>query len=135
MRKTINSLSFVLLFFFLLACGSSDQKGIEQVLNQRAEALGKKDLALYLSCVSKSYQDKGEDVDRLRDRIGGYFQTFDRIAYACKGRSIQIEGTEAAVIQEFQMEVERGGRKRSHSGKEALLLRKESGQWRIVGGL
>ena len=133
MRRSL--LSLLCAIFFLLACGTSDEERIQQVLNRRAEALDKKDLSLYISCVSKSYQDKGEDFDRLRNRIGGYFQTFDRIAYGCRDRSVQIEGEEATVIQQFHLEVEQGGKKRSHSGKEALFLRKEAEEWKIVKGL
>jgi ketosteroid isomerase-like protein len=133
MRRSLPSLLFVL--FFLLACGTSDEEKIRQVLNRRGEALSTKDLSLYISCVSNSYQDKGEDLDRLRDRIGGYFQTFDRIAYGCSDRSVQIEGEGATAIQQFHMEVEQGGRKRSHSGKEILFLKKEAGEWKIVKGL
>jgi ketosteroid isomerase-like protein len=130
-----NLLSLLIVLFFLLACGTSDEKKIQQVLNRRGEALSKKDLSLYISCVSNSYQDKGENLDRLRDRIEGYFKTFDRITYGSADRSVQVEGGEATVIQQFHMEVEQGGRKRSHSGKEILFLRKEAGEWKIVKGL
>jgi len=133
MSRSLLSLLFAL--FFLLSCGTSDKERIEQVLNRRAEALDKKDLSLYISCVSKSYQDKGEDFDHLRNRIEGYFRTFDRIAYGCTDRSVQIAGDEATAIQQFHMEVEQGGKKRSHTGKEAILLRREAGEWKIVKGL
>jgi len=133
MRRNLPSL--LLSIFFLLACGISDEERIQQVLNRRAEALDKKDLSLYASCVSKSYQDKGEDFDGLRNRIGGYFQTFDRIAYGCTDRSVQIEGGEATVIQQFSLQVEQGGKKRTYSGREALSLRKEAGEWKIFKGL
>jgi len=133
MRRFLPSLLPVL--FLLLTCGSSDEKRIQQVLDRRAEALGKKDLSLYISCVSKSYQDKGEDFDRLRSRIEGYFQTFDRIEYRCRDRSMKIEGKESTVIQQFHLEVERGGKRHSYFGEERIFLKKEAGGWKIIKGL
>jgi len=51
-------LSFLLPILFLLACQVSEEEKIYQILNRRQEALQKKDLSLYLSCISKAYQDK-----------------------------------------------------------------------------
>jgi hypothetical protein len=104
-------------------------------LNGREEALQKKDLSLYLSCISKSYHDKDEDFSRLQNRMEGYFKTFDYIAYSGWDRSIQIEGDQARVTQRFLLEVERAGKKRRYSGKEALFLRKEGNRWKIIKGL
>ena len=95
----------------------------------------KKDLSRYLSCISKTYHDKGEDFDRLQARVGGYFKTFDRIEYISRDRSIRIEGETARVIQEFLLEVEKGGKKDRHAGREALFFKKEGREWKITGGL
>jgi ketosteroid isomerase-like protein len=64
-----------------------------------------------------------------------YFSTFDRIEYDYWDRSIQMEGEMATVIQQFHLEVEKGEKKNRHSGKEALLMRKEGKQWKIVKAL
>ena len=90
MRRS--SLFFVLFFLFVLACQVSEEEKIDHILNRRQEALQKKDLSLYLSCISKAYQDKEEDFSRLQKRIKGYFETFDRISYSCWDRSFQIDG-------------------------------------------
>jgi len=58
----------------------------------KEEALQKKDLALYLSCISKSYKDKNENYEQLKNRIQGYFKSFDRIDYSSWDRSIQFDG-------------------------------------------
>jgi ketosteroid isomerase-like protein len=130
------SLLYVLLpIFFLLACQVSEEEKIYQVLNRRQEALQKRDLSLYLSCISKAYQDKEEDFQRLQKRIGRYFETFDRISYSCWDRSIQVDGETAAVIQSFYLEVEKGGNKNHYSGKEILYLKKEGKDWKIIKGL
>jgi len=128
-------LSFLLLIFFLLACQGSEEEKIYQTLNRRQEALKKRDLSLYLSCISRSYQDKEEDFDRLQKRIEGYFKTFNRISYSSWDRSVQIDGETATAIQQFHLEVEKGEKKNSYSGKEALFLKKEGKEWKIIKGL
>jgi ketosteroid isomerase-like protein len=104
-------------------------------LDRREEALRKKDLSLYLSCISKDYKDKEEDFGRLQNRIGSYFKTFDRIEYTYWDRSVQIEGETAVVLQQFNLEVEKGEKRNRYSGKEALLFKKEGRAWRIMKGL
>jgi hypothetical protein len=133
MRRSL--LSFLLLIFFLLACQVSEEEKIYQVLNRRQEALQKRDLSLYLSCISKAYQDKEEDFNRLQKRIEGYFRTFDRISYSCWDRSLQVDGETAIVIQPFYLEVEKGEKKNHYSGKEVLFLKKEAKDWKIIKGL
>jgi ketosteroid isomerase-like protein len=129
--------SFYLLFtiFFLLTCQVSEEERIHQVLNRREEALQKKNLSLYLSCISKVYQDKEEDFSRLQNRIEGYFKTFDQIRYSSWERSVHIEGKTATVIQQFQLEVEKGLKKNRYLGKEALFFQKEGREWKIIRGL
>jgi ketosteroid isomerase-like protein len=127
-------------FFFLMvlvlhACTSSDQEKIERLLVQRAEAFQNKNLALYLSCISKDYQDKEENFEKLKNRVSGYFETFDRIDYSAWDRSIQVEGKNATTLQQFRIEVEKKGNKSQYAGREMLHLRKEGGEWKIVSGL
>jgi hypothetical protein len=128
-------LSFLLPILFLLACQVSEEEKIYQILNRRQEALQRRDLSLYLSCISKAYQDKEEDFNRLQKRIEGYFKTFDRISYSSWDRSVQIDGETATVIQQFYLEVEKGEKKNRYSGKEALFLKKEGKGWKITKGL
>ena len=128
-------LSFLLPIVFLLACQVSEEEKIYQILNRRQEALQKRDLSLYLSCISRAYQDKEEDFNRLEKRIDGYFKTFDRIAYSTWDRSVEIEGNTATVIQQFYLETEKGEKKKGYSGKEALFFKKEGKEWKIIKGL
>ncbi len=133
MRRHI--LSFLLPILFLLACQASEEEKIYQILNRRQEALQKRDLTLYLSCISKAYQDNEEDFNRLEKRIEGYFKTFDRITYSNWDRSVHMEGETATVIQQFHLEVEKGEKKNRYSGKEALFFKKEGREWKIIRGL
>ena len=127
--------SFLLLVLLLQACTSSEKEKIERLLVQRGEAFQKKNLALYLSCISKDYQDKEEDFGRLENRVNGYFETFDRIDYNVWDRSIQVEGKNATAIQQFRIEMEKKGNKNQYAGSEVLHLRKEGGEWKIISGL
>lgn len=133
MRRSI-LLLFIILFSFL-ACQSSEEEKIHRTLVQREEALRKKDLALYLSSISGAYQDKGEDFEQLKARVGKYFELFDRIEYTSWNRSIQIDGGKATVTQEFVLDVEKAGKRKRYSGREVLSLQKEKGGWKIIGGL
>ncbi len=126
---------FFLTFLLLLACQDSEEEKIYQILNRRQAALQARDLSLYLSCISRNYQDGEEDFDRLQKRMEGYFKTFDRISYSSWDRSVQIDGETATAIQQFQLEVERGEKKNRYSGKEALFLKKEGKGWKIIKGL
>ena len=134
MRRPFLPLLF-LIFLLLLTCQDSEEEKIYQTLNRRQEALQKRDLSLYLSCISRAYQDKEEDFDGLQKRIEGYFKTFNRISYSNWDRSVQIDGETAIAIQQFQLEVEKGEKKNRYSGKEALFLKKEGKQWKIIKGL
>jgi len=133
MRRSVPA--FLFLLIILLACRISEEENIHQTLNRREEALQKKEISLYLSCISKAYQDGDENFDRLRKRIEHYFSTFDQIKYGNWDRTIQVEGDSARVIQEFYLEVERQGKKNRYSGKESIFLKKEGRKWRIIKGL
>ena len=130
-----NRTSILFLFLFLWACHTSEEEQIRQAMNQRGEAFKKKDLSLYLSCISEDYQDKDGNFSQLRKRMEAYFGNFDRIEYDFWDRSVQIEGETATVIQQFNLEVEKGGKKSRYSGREAFFLRKEGKQWKIFKGL
>jgi len=135
MRKSLLPLLLIIIIFSFVTCQASEEEKIHQVLNRRGEALQKKDLSLYLSCISETYQDKEEDLSRLQKRVDGYFKSFEQIEYSNWDRSIHIEGMTARAVQQFHLEVKRGGQNKHYSGTEALFLKKERGEWKIVKGL
>lgn len=125
----------LILLLFLWACQGSGEEQIRQTLNQRGEALKKKDLSLYLSCISKDYQDRDGGFLQLQKRMEAYFMKFDRIGYDSWDQSIEMEGEMATVTQQFHLEVGKGGKTNRYSGKEAFVLRREGRHWRIFKGL
>jgi ketosteroid isomerase-like protein len=128
-------LLFLLPVLSLLTCQVSEEEKIYHTLSRRQEAFQKRDAPLYLSCISKAYQDKEEDVSRLQKRIEEYFKTFDRITYSSWDRSVQVDGETSTVIQRFSLEVEKGGKKNRYAGEEVLFLKKEGSEWKIIKGL
>ncbi len=134
-RSVLPTLLLLLIGFFVLNCHASEEENVQGVLNQREEALRKRDLSLYLTCISKSYQDRDEDFDAVQRRVAESFRLLDGIGYVSRGRSIEIDGNEARVFQEFDLSTIRGDKKSTYSGKESLLLQKERGGWKIVKGL
>jgi ketosteroid isomerase-like protein len=133
MRRPLSILLLTLLT--LLSCQISEEEKIHQTLNRREEALQRKDLPLYLSCISNAYRDKEEDFGQLQKRIEGYFKTFDQIKYNSWDRSVHIEGDTARVTQQFHLEVEKGRRTNRYSAKETLFFEKEGRKWKIIRGL
>jgi len=127
--------SFLLIVLILQACTSSEKEKIQHLLVLREEAFQKKNLALYLSCISKGYQDKDEDFEKLKNRVSGYFETFDQIDYSAWDRSIQIGGKNGTAIQQFRIEVEKKGKKNQYAEREVLHLHKQGGEWKIIEGL
>jgi hypothetical protein len=73
MRRCFLLLCSILVLF--LACQSSEEDRIYRTLSRREEALRAKNPSLYLSCISKAYQDKQEDYEHLKNRIEHYFET------------------------------------------------------------
>ena len=125
----------LLLLLILSACSSSEEEKISSVLQTREKAFKAKDLSLYLNCISPSYLNQEEDFERLKDRIGNYFKTFDRIEYQAWDRSIEVTGAKAKVIQQFHLKVTEEGKQSEFSGREALLFNREGREWKITGGL
>ncbi len=133
MRRPLTIL--LLTLFTLVSCQISDEDKIHQTLKRREEALQRKDLPLYLSCISDAYRDKEEDFGQLRKRMEGYFRTFDQIKYYNWDRSVHVEGDRAWVTQQFHLEVEKAGKAKRYSGTEALFFGKEGRKWKIIKGL
>jgi len=127
--------SVPVLVLLLQACPSAEEGKIERLLGQRAEVFQEKNLALYLSCISKDYQDKEENFEKLKNRVSGYFETFDRVDYSAWDQSIQVVSKNATAIQPFRIEVEKKGNKNQYVGREVIHLHKEGGEWKIISGL
>lgn len=129
----------ILLSAFLLLtltfCSSSPQDEIGEVLKRRERALEQGDLALYLSCVSKDYQDKGKDFSVVGKKVARSIDSLKGIKLSFSDRSIYINGDIATVYQKVELSVDTSGKKKHFSDRERLTLAKEEGGWKIIKGL
>ena len=129
----------ILLSAFLLLtltfCSSSPQDEIREVLNRREKALEQGDLALYLSCVSKDYQDKGKDFSAVGQKVARSIDSLKGIKLLFSDRSIYINGEIAMVYHKVELSVDTGGKKKHFSDRERLTLVKEKDGWKIIKGL
>jgi ABC-type molybdate transport system ATPase subunit len=91
-------------------------------------------VGLHLSCISKDYQDKEEDFEKLKNRVGGYFESFDRIDYSAWDRSIQIDGKNATATQQLRIEVENKDVRINIPGEKCSTYVKKEGSGRSSAG-
>ncbi len=133
MRHFLSGLVVVLMF----ACTgqSADRQALQSVAIQRQQALRNKDLNLYLTLLSRDYQDKGRDFAAKKKELESNFALFDRIEYRSDGYTIVINGDRATISGSYGLEVVIGGKTLKFAGKETLRLKKEPGGWKIVAGL
>ena len=119
----------------LLAGRVEEEDRIGQALDQRSDALEKRDLGLYLAVVSPRYSEQGQGLDAVRSKVEGVFASFQDIHYRVFNRQVRLNGDQAVVEQGFRLEAKLAGERQTFEDRERLELFREDGQWKIVGGL
>ena len=119
----------------LLAGRVEEEDRIEQMLDQRSQALEKRDLGLYMAVVSPRYSEQGRGPDAVRGKVEGIFESFQDIHYRAFNRQVRLNGEKAVVEQGFRLEATLAGERRTFDDRERLELFREDGRWKIVGGL
>ncbi|MDD5223565.1 MAG: hypothetical protein PHE84_06220 [bacterium] len=135
-RKYIVALG-LLLIVVVLSCARDDRQLIIKTLQQREKALEKKDINLYLDCVSSDYRDQeGRDLSRLKQRFAEVVQVFTSIDFEPEQTLVYQNGLTATVIQEFVLHFQPQGEEPfARKGREKIVLHKEKGGWKIIEGL
>jgi len=135
-RKYLVALG-LLLIVVVLSCARDDRQLIIKTLQQREKALEKKDINLYLDCVSSDYRDpEGRDLSRLQQRFAEVVQAFTSIDFEPEQTLVYQNGLTATVIQEFVLHFQPQGEEPfARKGREKIVLRKEKGAWKIIEGL
>ena len=119
------------------ACAQDDRQLIIKTLQRREKALEKKNLNLYLDCISPAYRDSdGQDLSRLKQRFAEVVQAFTSIDFEPEQTLVYQNGLTATVIQEFVLHFQPQGEEPfARKGREKIVLRKEKGAWKIIEGL
>jgi uncharacterized protein DUF4440 len=133
MRSLLSCLAVVL----ILGCSGSnpDKQALKTVSLQRQQALRTKDINLYLSILSREYQDKNQDFAAKKKELEANFAAFDQIDYRSDNLTIEIKGNQASISGTYGLKVVIKGKVLKLEGKEEVRLRKERGGWKIVGGV
>lgn len=124
------------LILLSLAAGCSREgRTIEEVLHQRERALATADATLYASLISPAYRDKGVDSRTKREELAQTLAAFGPVSYRTLVRSIMVQGDSATVTGRYAMKVTAAGKPLELAGEETIRLRREAGDWKIVGGI
>ncbi|MRR37475.1 nuclear transport factor 2 family protein [bacterium] len=123
-----------LLLIALAGC-AREGRTIEEVLQQRERALATADATLYASLISPGYRDKGVDSRAKRAELTKTLAAFGPVSYRSLSRDIAVQGDSATVTGRYAMKVTAAGKPLELAGEETIRLRREAGDWKIVGGI
>lgn len=127
---------WIMPLLFLLACGNSQNKEIEEVLTVREEALETKNSDLYLTLISPDYSEEREGSTLTLEDVKKNFLTnvslFDDLEIAHTDRSIYLKGNEAEVFQITKVTASINDSKSVFKLSEKIGLEKIGDKWLIV---
>ena len=127
----------LILLLFSFSCGSPDKKEIKKVLSDRQTAFENKDQKLYLSCISKDYNQKTEDkvidIEEIKKKFESNTKVFDKVKITRKDISIYMKGDNLAEVYQkslFKLKIE--AESSTYKTVEKIVLEKKNGRWKIV---
>lgn len=101
----------------------------------REQALENKDIDLYMSCISKNYNDNSDTYKTLKLKIEQLFSTYQKIDFSFSNRSIYIKNGSAKLVESYVMSVATSAGTDHIRGQECFTLIKEKNDWKIIKGL
>lgn len=133
-------ISFFLFALLLLTACEVDHRGlINKTLDARETAFNEKNLELYLSLISKDYVYKPTSKLSIEDYMKEYLLIWDVVHFKTYNRLVYINQGYARVSQDFQLSVQKEGKKPIvMSGAEHFELKKGgwiSPEWKFFKGL
>ena len=114
-----------------IADENGEEKTIEKLLEEGAEAAGRGDAEAVIALLSKSYQAPGQDYAAAVQRIRTEVARGKGLTVEPSGAQIQVTGEEADA--NVLVRVKAGPRPLGDFGLK-LRLRKEGGVWKVVSG-
>jgi ketosteroid isomerase-like protein len=115
---------------------SSEEQKIQEVLENRANALGQKDLPLYLACFSPDYRSNTRTYDDLKTDASQWFSQFATIQFSFRTVDMQLQGDNAIVENDYKFSITNAdGESVDIAKRELLEMRRENKEWKIIKSL
>ena len=118
-------------------CSRSDQNRQEilKTLETRTNALNLRDMPMYLSVVSRNYNDKHKNYFQLKESLENNFRDYEQLSYEPGKPSITVEGSSAESVNSYRMKIKVRKKELTLNGTEHLRLAKEPEGWKIIAGI
>jgi len=128
---------FATALFSLAACSNSsaDREAVSLVATGRYQALAARNVGLYLTLLSRNYRDNGKDYNKKAGELADTLVNSDGLAYQGAIEEIDVTGDHAVVRGSYTMRVRIKGQTLALQGEDTIRLQRETGGWRITGGL
>lgn len=137
LRPALIVFPLILLLFSFSCGGSPDKEDIKKVLSDRQTAFENKDQKLYLSCISKDYNQKTEDkvidIEEIKKKFESNTKVFDSMKITRKDISIYMKSDNLAEVYQkslFKLKIE--AELSTYKTVEKIVLEKKNGRWKIV---
>jgi len=135
-RKLLRFSLYGLLMAYLLACTPDAHDAVEQVLNQRTQAMQEKNIAHYADLIADDYFSRGQDKQHIVADVQHLFQTFEKIEMKTSNRTVRILSNDHAECeQSYTLRVFSDGQWRDITHREQLMLQRQGGSWKVIAGL
>lgn len=122
---------------FASGCSRSDQNHQEilKTLATRTNALNLRDMTMYLSVVSRNYNDKHKNYVQLKESLENNFRDYEQLSYEPGTPTITVTGATAESVCSYRMKIKVRKKEMTLNGIEHLRLAKEPEGWKIIAGI
>ncbi|HEY5975285.1 MAG TPA: nuclear transport factor 2 family protein [Geobacteraceae bacterium] len=114
---------------------ADDEAAIREVAEQRRQAIIARNPANYRPLLSPSYFDQGVDANAKLAELAKTLLSQEIIDFRTTEQRITVSGAQAVLHDRYRLQVISKGNHYEFEGEETIRLRKETGGWKISGGL
>lgn len=120
----------------ILAFRAKEEDLILKTIEDRVRSINQKDLTVFQSVISDSYNMNGKTKEDLVGEMKENFQAYDWIKFEVYEPKINfLGGKNVIVVERFRLSGSYQGKNVEYKEYERLGLTKEGGGWKIIGGL
>ena len=119
----------------LSGCGFADKAAINEVLDQRDQAMNARDIHQLAALLSDDFSADGRSRKQKLLEIQAFFEEFSQIEMHSHDRTITLDGSLAECEQNYSLRIFRDGQWRSTVQRERIQLKHTASGWKISGGI